>query len=92
MDGVEIQILEGARGILPDCSVVVIEANIQNFVERANWLVSAGFTLFDIVDICYYDDRLRQFDLVFLNSRMMSERNLDMYKQPFDMSKWINFL
>ena len=91
VDGVEIQILEGARSILPDCSVLVIEANIKNFIERANWIVGAGFTLFDIVDICYYDGRLRQFDLVFINTKMMDERGLDMYKQPFDMSKWVNF-
>lgn len=91
VDGVEIRILEGARTMLPQCNVVVIEANIRNFLERASWLVAAGFELFDIVDISYYDGRLRQVDLVFLNSAMVQARGIDMYKQTFDMSKWITF-
>ena len=91
VDGVEIRILEGARNMLPECNVVVIEANIRNFLERASWLVAAGFELFDIVDITYYDGRLRQVDLVFLNSAMVQARGIDMYKQTFDMSKWVTF-
>ena len=91
VDGAELQILEGARGILPDANVVVIEANIRNFIERATVLQARGFELFDIVDPCYYDDRLRQFDLVFLNSAMVAARGLDMYKQKFDASKWVNY-
>lgn len=91
VDGAELQILEGARGILADANVVVIEANIRNFIERATALKALGFELFDIVDPCYYDDRLRQFDLVFLNSAMVAARGLDMYKQPFDASKWVSY-
>lgn len=88
VDGVEMLILEGARKIFPDTNVVVIEANIRNFLERATFLANHGFELFDIVDPCYYDGRLRQFDLVFLNAAMVRERKLDMYKQAFEMSKW----
>lgn len=91
VDGVEMQILEGARDILPDCSVVIIEANVSNFIGRSNWLANAGFKLFDIVDFCYYDNQLRQFDLLFLNSQMMDRMNLDMYKQPFNIEKWFSF-
>jgi FkbM family methyltransferase len=87
VDGAEILILEGSRGILPQVSVVVIEANIWNFVERARWLDAAGFQLFDFVDINYYDGRLRWFDLVFLNRTVIDGLRLDMSKQPFDMSK-----
>lgn len=88
VDGVELQILRGAVGTLPRCSVVVIEANVRNFVERTDFLVSHGFELFDIVDPCYYDGRLRQFDLIFVNAQMVQARKLDMYKQAFDISKW----
>ncbi len=91
VDGVELLILEGSKAVLKDTNVVVIEANIRNFVERAAFLQSVGFELFDIVDPCYYEDRLRQFDLVFLNSTMVGERNLDMYKHPFDSKKWESY-
>lgn len=91
VDGVELQILEGSLETLPRVNVVVIEANVRNFIERANFLLQHGFELFDIVDPCYYDDQLRQFDLIFLNQRMVEERNLDMYKQAFDISKWVHY-
>jgi FkbM family methyltransferase len=91
VDGVEVQILEGSLETLPKTNVIVIEANVRNFIERASFLLNNGFELFDIVDPCYYDDQLRQFDLVFLNSRMVTERGLDMYKKAFDMTKWVNY-
>lgn len=92
VDGVELLILEGAREkTLERTNVVVIEANIRNFIERATFLQGAGFELFDIVDPCYYDDRLRQIDLIFLNSSMVNGRDLDMYKQKFDITKWYHY-
>jgi FkbM family methyltransferase len=91
VDGAELDILEGAEGILSSCSVIVIEAGIRNLPARVSAVTQAGFTLFDIVDICYYDDRLRQVDLVFTNTVMMDELHLDMYKEPFQMSKWTHY-
>lgn len=91
VDGVEMKIMAGAKETFKDTNVVVVEANIQNFIERATFLQQNGFDLFDIVDPCYYDDRLRQFDLVFLNSKMVQDRNLDMYKERFDSTKWVAY-
>ena len=91
VDGVELLIMEGAKKTFKDVNVIVVEANVQNFIERATFLQSNGFELFDIVDPCYYDNQLRQFDLVFLNSRMVAERGLDMYKRPFDINKWVHY-
>lgn len=91
VDGVEMKILAGAEEMLSDCSVVVIEAGPKNFMERAGYVVSRGFELFDFVDLCYYDDILRQFDLVFLSKRIIAEHGLDMYKQPFDINKWVQY-
>jgi FkbM family methyltransferase len=91
VDGIEMKIMKGAETTLGLANVVVIEANIKNFVERALFLQQNGFDLFDIVDPCYYDNRLRQFDLIFLNSKMVQDRNLDMYEQSFDISKWIAY-
>lgn len=91
VDGVELQILAGAAETLRDCSVVVVEAGIRTFMERAAALQAHGFELFDIVELCYYDDRLRQFDLVFVKTQILNRLGLDMYKQPFDITKWFPF-
>lgn len=92
VDGAELQILEGGPVTLENCSVVIIEAGIRNFVERANVLTGRGFDLFDIVDLCYYDDRLRQFDLIFVRRAVIEGLGLDMYKQAFDIGKWVAFI
>jgi FkbM family methyltransferase len=76
VDGHELPVLAGACETLEKTSVVVIEAHISSLMERAKALEAAGFELFDIVDLAYYDDRLWQVDLVFLNKRMMLERKL----------------
>jgi FkbM family methyltransferase len=88
VDGAELLILEGSKKILQNTNVLVIEASIKNFIERSMAVIREGFELFDIVDPCYYDDRLRQMDLIFLNSKIISELNIDMYKQKFEISKW----
>jgi FkbM family methyltransferase len=88
VDGAELLVLEGSKKILKNTNVLVVEANIKNFIERSVAIANEGFELFDIVDPCYYDDRLRQFDMIFLNSNIISELDIDMYKQKFDISKW----
>lgn len=91
VDGAEVRILRGARRTLPRCSVVIIEAGVQNFWDRAEPLREAGFELFDLVGLAYYDGRLCQFDAVFVNGAMMRERRLGMFEQPFDITKWVNY-
>ena len=91
VDVAELEILEGSLETLPEVNVVVIEAGMRNFFERATFLVSNGFELFDIVDPCYYYDQLRQFDMIFVNARMIQERGLDMQKRPFDIKLWKNY-
>jgi len=91
IDGAEMSVLKGARNVLQDCSVVVIEATITNLMQRANFICEAGFQFFDIVDICYYDDRLVQVDLFFLSSKVIQERGLGIYKDGFDYSKWVTY-
>jgi FkbM family methyltransferase len=92
VDGAELEILAGSAGILHQCPVVVIETNIMNFAPRVAAVTAAGFTLFDIVDLVYYDDRLRVADLVFSNNAMIATRGLDMYKQVFDLGKYKPYL
>jgi FkbM family methyltransferase len=91
VDGVEQEILEGAQTIAESCSVIIVESNVQNMALRMNTVCEMGFQIFDLVDPCYYDNRLRQMDLVFLNERVIKEYDLDMYTRKFDYSKWVNY-
>lgn len=91
VDGVELLIMEGATKTLEHTNVVIVEAGLRNYYPRASFLEANGFEMFDIVDPCYYDNRLRQFDMLFINSRMAESRGLDMQKQPFEMQKWISY-
>jgi hypothetical protein len=91
VDGAELLILEGSRSILPQCSTVVVEAGIKDFTARSKPLEDAGFELFDVVDLAYYDERLAQFDMVWVNTKMMQTLKLEMYKNGFDYSKWATY-
>lgn len=88
VDGVDLKVLDGASKILDYCNVIVIEANISNILERMSCVINKGFSLFDIVDFCYYDNALRQADLIFVNNKTKNDLNLDFYKQKFDINKW----
>lgn len=90
VDGAELLVLEGARDTLPKCSAVVIEAEIRNLFERAAPIMDAGLELFEIVDFCYYGDRLSQVDLVFANPRFFAPGALGAVREAFDFSKWVD--
>jgi hypothetical protein len=91
VDGAELSIIEGARGILNNCFFVIVEAQVQNIVERMNAVTEHGFELFDIVDPCYHDKRLAQVDLVFINKKMAIECGLQMYAKGFRAELWEPF-
>lgn len=91
VDGVDLEVLKGAAETLKHTSVVIVEAHPRDFVERSNYIVSKGFQLFDIVNICYYDGRLAQIDMVFLNDRIVVEKELEIYRGGFDFAKWEAF-
>lgn len=88
VDGIDLKVLEGASKILDFCNIIVIEATVSSIAERMSCVINKGFSLFDIVDFCYYDNMLRQVDLIFLNNKIKNDLNLDFYKQNFDIKKW----
>lgn len=88
VDGAELDVLKGAAEILNNCSVICIEVGVHNFAQRANAILANGFELFDIVDICYYDKRLAQMDMIFVNSKIMKNCGLGIYNKGFDIKKW----
>lgn len=83
VDGAELEILEGAQETLKDCSTIFVEAHTRDFLERCNAIEKYGFKLFDIVDFSYYDNRLAQFDLVFIKKDLLPHK-----KQKLDLNKW----
>ncbi len=88
VDGAEAAILRGAAGMLASCSVIEVEATIADFGPRVALILSAGFQLFDIVEPCYYDGRLAEVDLIFLNERIISEAGLGLFQNGFDIARW----
>lgn len=92
VDGAETSIIEGAKGILEECSVIEVEAVLSTFWERASAIFQAGFELFDIVNPCYYSGRLSQVDLIFLNTKMVQEHKLNMFQGKFDIAKWESYI
>jgi FkbM family methyltransferase len=64
IDGQELAVLEGARALLPRCSVLIVEATGPTLVERLAHLNAAGFQLVDLAEPCYYDGCFWQCDLV----------------------------
>jgi len=83
-------ILRGATAVLSQTAAVVIEMTVDRFMERAILLHEAGFDVWDICDLCYYQDCLWQADVVFVNRRLKdSNQNLrPMHIRPFRPELW----
>lgn len=88
VDGAELQVLKGAEKALESCSIVCIETGVSNLFKRSVPLVGAGFGLFDIVDLCYYDDRLAQVDLIFIRKQLIADLGIELFKDGFDDTLW----
>ena len=88
VDGAELLVLEGAAETLKKTSVVVIETGYANLAARAQAVIAAGFEIFDIVDLSYYNDRFVQADMVFMRSEIIRDHKLEVYRDGFDVAKW----
>jgi FkbM family methyltransferase len=84
VDGLEIPIMQGSEGIWDDLSCIIVEATIDRFAERMNYLLAKGFKLFDIVDQCYYYGMFSQVDLVFVAEKHWENPDL----RPWDTKKF----
>jgi hypothetical protein len=75
VDGIEVKVLQGAKSILRNDCVVVIEASIADESPRFNrvveYLSSYGYEVYDIVDPLYRqsDWHLWQVDLIFVKTQ-----------------------
>jgi len=75
VDGIEVKVLQGAKSVLRNDCVVVIEASISDENPRFNrvveYLSSYGYEVYDIVDPLYRqsDWHLWQVDLIFIKEK-----------------------
>lgn len=89
VDGAELQVLEGASGIFDQIDCIMVEAARHGFAERVAFLTAAGFSLIDIVEICYYGDMFHQADLVFLRSPLLKDPRFNPWlRGSFDATAW----
>lgn len=84
------KILSGAKNILNRTSVVVIEMTVDTFLARANILSASGFVLWDLVDLCYYDNVLWQADAIFVQKHLKQNfpSLAPMHRKPFNQKLW----
>lgn len=92
VDGAEEMILKGAAPILSQCSGVVMEAHVESFFAQCQHLVDAGLALFDIIDLCYYDNRLCQVDVFFINPAFAPDGAEKPISGAWDNSKWFDLI
>jgi len=93
VDGHEMPIIEGGQKTVAGADLVMVEATMSTFLERANAISALGFELLEIVDLCYYNRLLSQVDLVFVN-RHVIKRHADLRPwatKKFSFDQWYKF-
>ena len=71
VDGLELNIVKGAKQSLKSASIVIVETSLTegasfSLISGSQEVMSYGFKLFDIVDPTYYCGVLFQVDLIFI--------------------------
>lgn len=87
-DGNEISVLRGAHAFLSKCSIVVVEATQDNMGEVVSFMSENRFSIFDIVEPCYFDDALWQVDIIFIRVDLYAEKFESIVDNEFDQSKY----
>jgi FkbM family methyltransferase len=78
IDGHEMRALRGATETLKNSSVVIVECVHSTLPERINYVLNAGFRLFDLAEPCYYDSVFWQCDAIFLRKDIFYEKFSDL--------------
>lgn len=65
VDGSDLDVIKGCGNLLSSFTVIIIESALHKLAQTVSFLEANGFELRDIVDRCYYHERLWQVDLVF---------------------------
>ena len=77
VQGFELEVLKGAKGILKNTKVIVLEMNNHNvykgspkYYEVDEFLRKNNFTLYDIFPSLKDDGRLKEWDVIYLNNTL----------------------
>jgi hypothetical protein len=90
VDGLEMEILRGATGIIDEVDIVIIEATQATFLDRLTYLSEFGFKIWDIVDPCYYHGVYMQSDIIMVSPRVMNiVQNQPWQTAPFSWPDWV---
>ena len=73
IDGDELKVIKGAAETLKKCSVVIVECPSHHLVARISAVQAAGFSLFDLVEPCYYDGVFWQCDAIFVRNDILAD-------------------
>ena len=91
VDGAELEVLKGAEETLKSCSLVMLEASVVNLIERGTIMDRHGFQLCELVDLCYYDRRFVQADMIFISKKVVKDHKLEFYRDGFDLARWSEY-
>lgn len=76
-DGHEVGVLQGGRNYcLKKCAFVIIETTFKRFAEITDIMTKENFELFQIVDLCYFQNILWQVDLIFVRKDVREETKI----------------
>jgi FkbM family methyltransferase len=90
IDGEELKVLAGAVETLKRTSIVMIEVTVHTIMPRLQWLMDAGFQLFDLTEPAYYDDSLWQCDAVFVRGDLHAG-HFEALSERLDLAKYSVF-
>lgn len=83
-------ILDGAADTMKHSSIVMIEMTAPEMCEQMGLMGKAGFQLFELEDICYYDGVLWQMDGIFVRKDIIAANPAlkPMSTPPFNPKLW----
>jgi FkbM family methyltransferase len=88
VDGAEMDVIEGCAGAMDKICAIAVEMSIKNFPHRVNSIMNLGFEPIEIYDMCYYDNRFVQADILFVNTALIDQEATGFYQDGFDISRW----
>lgn len=91
VDGLEGQVIDGAKKTLNACHLVVVEATVAGITEIIGKMTEAGFVIYDIVDILYYDSLLMQVDLIFIRGSLFAVLGQGKYSSGLSYEGYVNY-
>ena len=90
IDGHEMAAIAGATETLKKCAAVMVETTIDELPERIAAIAEHGFTLFDLVEPCYYDNAFYNCDAILLRSDL-HKRLFAQFEDNFVHAKYTKF-